>query len=314
MAFIPLKFFKTTPTYNFMGKRWIGFSISFLIILISVFLLVTRGLNWGIDFTGGVLMEVRTDKPAILSEFRPLFPSDEFGDVSLQHFGGEQEVMLRFQSSEGTDQQALITTVKERLATTDYSFDYRKVDYVGPTVGKELIQAGALAMALAILAILFYIWFRFEWQFGLGAVLALGHDLIATLGFISFMGYEFGLASVAAILTILGYSINDSVVLFDRVREMRRKYKKMPLLQLLNESTNLNLGRTLLTSGTTLLALVALVWVGGEVLRGFVSAILFGILIGTYSSIYISVPVLIYFRLQEERPLEDNKTQPKALA
>lgn len=292
------------PQYAFMQKRWIGFIIAFLAVGASLFLLGTRGLNWGIDFTGGVLMEVRTDRPADLGDFRPLFPSAEYGEVTLQHFGDEQEVMLRFQSKEGNDQQQLIARIKEALATTDYQFDYRQVDYVGPTVGKELIRAGALAMTLAVLAILLYIWFRFEWQFGLGAVLALLHDLIVTLGFTSLMGYEFGLASIAAILTILGYSINDSVVLFDRVREMRRKYKKMPLMQLLNESINLNLARTILTSGTTLLALIALVTVGGEVIHGFVAAILFGVIAGTFSSIYIALPILIYFRLPDEREIK----------
>lgn len=292
------------PQYAFMQKRWIGFVIAFLAVGASLFLLGTRGLNWGIDFTGGVLMEVRTDRPADLGDFRPLFPSAEYGEVTLQHFGDEQEVMLRFQSKEGNDQQQLIARIKEALATTDYQFDYRQVDYVGPTVGKELIRAGALAMTLAVLAILLYIWFRFEWQFGLGAVLALLHDLIVTLGFTSLMGYEFGLASIAAILTILGYSINDSVVLFDRVREMRRKYKKMPLMQLLNESINLNLARTILTSGTTLLALIALVTVGGEVIHGFVAAILFGVIAGTFSSIYIALPILIYFRLPDEREIK----------
>ena len=310
MQIFPLRFFSDTPKFDFMGRRWFGFALSALIVLGAIFLLLTRGLNWGIDFTGGVLMEVRTDKPAILADFRPLFPSADYGEVSLQHFGDEKEVMLRFQSREGSDQKALIANVKDKLAITDYTIDYRKVDYVGPTVG---IQAGTLAMVLAITAILIYIWFRFEWQFGLGAVLALLHDLIATLGFISFMGYEFGLASVAAILTILGYSINDSVVLFDRVREMRRKFKKMPLMQMLNESINLNLSRTLLTSGTTLLALIALVTLGGEVIQGFVAAILFGVVAGTYSSIYISLPILIYFKLPDERPMSE-KSKVEATA
>ncbi len=314
MKLFPLRFFSDTPEFNFMGKRWVGFAFSAIIVTAAIFLLLTRGLNWGIDFTGGVLMEIRTEKPAILADFRPLFPSSEFGEVSLQHFGDEQEVMLRFQSSEGDDQQVLITRVKEKLATTAYKLDYRKVDYVGPTVGKELIQAGALAMTLAIFAILLYVWFRFEWQFGLGAVLALMHDLIATLGFISLMGFEFGLASVAAILTILGYSINDSVVLFDRVREMRRKFKKMPLMQMLNESINLNLSRTILTSGTTLLALIALVTLGGEVIRGFVAAILFGVVAGTYSSIYISLPILIYFKLPDDRPMKEGDDKVEAIA
>jgi len=301
-----MRFFSQTPNYDFIGKRWWGFSLTLLIILASIALLGTRGLNWGIDFTGGVLIEFRTDKPATLGDFRPLFEAEDFGEISLQHFGDDQEVMLRFQSQNKEDQQALIVQAKEKLATTDYQIEYRKVDYVGPAVGQELIRDGSLALGLAVIAILLYIWFRFEWQFGVGAVLALLHDLVATLGFVSLMGYEFGLASIAAILTILGYSINDSVVLFDRVREMRRKYKKMPLIQLMNESINRNLSRTLLTSGTTIFALLALMLVGGEVIHGFVSAILFGVIAGTFSSIYIALPVLIYFRLTTQTTEEDD--------
>lgn len=305
MARFPIRFFKDEPRYDFMGKRWLGFGFSTLLIVAAVFLLTTRGLNWGIDFTGGVLMEIRTEQPADLSELRPLFPTEEFGEVSLQHFGDEQEVLIRLELQEDVEQAELVAHVKQQLESTGWKIDYRRTDYVGPTVGEELIQAGSLALGLAIIGILLYVWFRFEWQFGVGAVIALVHDAVITLGFISLMGYEFGLASIAAILTILGYSINDSVVIFDRVREMRRKYKKMALPEMLNNAINLNLARTLLTSGTTLLALVALVAFGGEVIRGFTAAILFGVAIGTYSSIYVAVPVLIYFGLVPEEEDDD---------
>ena len=308
MQLFPLRFFSDEPQFGFMQKRMAGFAVSALIIVAAVFLLATRGLNWGIDFTGGVLMEIRTDKPAQLLELRPLFPSDRFGEVSLQHFGDAQEVMIRLELSDDTEQAVLVQQAKDALATSDYQIEYRKVDYVGPTVGKELVRAGALAFGLAVLGILMYTWFRFEWQFGLGAILALLHDAIAVMGFYSFTGYEFGLSSIAAVLTILGYSINDTVVMFDRVREMRRKYRKISLEEILNKSINMNLSRTILTSGTTLVAVLALVLLGGEVIAGFSAAILFGIIVGTHSSIYVAVPLLIYFPLDEERE-EAEKTE-----
>jgi len=309
MAMFPLRFFKDEPTFRFMDKRWMGFIFSAILIIASIFILSTRGLNWGIDFTGGILMEVRTDAPADLGKMRELFPAEEFGEVTLQHFGDEQEVMIRLEMDENANQAEAIANIKNALSKSSYKIEYRKTDYVGPTVGKELIQAGILSLGLAVFAILLYIWFRFEWQFGLGAVVALLHDGIITLGFFSLTGYEFGLSSVAAILTILGYSINDSVVIFDRVREIRRKFKKMPLPDILDRSINLNLARTLLTSGTTLMALLALVVLGGEVMRGFAAAILFGVAIGTYSSVYIAVPVLIYFGLADEEPTDESEIE-----
>jgi preprotein translocase SecF subunit len=216
--------------------------------------------------------------------------------------------MIRMGLEEGADQAALIEQAKAKFAAAGVKVEYRKIDYVGPVVGRELIEGGIISLVLALLGIMAYVWFRFEWQFGLGGVLALAHDLVFTLGFYAFSGYEFGLTAIAALLTILGYSINDSVVLFDRVRELRRKYKKMPVEELLNRSINMNLGRTLMTSCTVMLASLALVLVGGEVLRSFAGAILFGLIAGTYSSIYISVPVLIYFKLGEAKEEEADKT------
>lgn len=302
------RFFDKETSFDFMGKRWLGFAVSGAMVATSLFFITVYGFNWGIDFTGGVLMEIRTEQPADLSKLRPLLPEKEFGEVSMQHFGDVREVMIRLELEEGQDQAALIEHAKAKLAEAGVAAEYRKIDYVGPVVGRELIEGGVISLVLALLGIMAYVWFRFEWQFGLGGALALAHDLVFTLGFYAFSGFEFGLTAVAALLTILGYSINDSVVLFDRVREMRRKYKKMPVEELLNRSINLNLGRTLMTSVTVMLASLALVLVGGEVLRGFAGAILFGLIAGTYSSIYISVPVLIYFGLGEAKEEEADKT------
>lgn len=302
------RFFTSETHFDFMGKRLLGFAVSGAMVCASVFFIAVHGFNWGIDFTGGVLMEIRTEQPADLATLRPILPEKDFGEVSMQHFGDVHDVMIRLKLEEGADQAALIEKVKLHLKEAGVDAEYRKIDYVGPAVGKELVQGGIISLVLALAGIMAYVWFRFEWQFGLGGVLALAHDLVFTLGFYAFSGYEFGLTAVAALLTILGYSINDSVVLFDRVREMRRKYKKMPVEELLNRSINLNLGRTLMTSCTVMLASLALVLVGGEVLRSFAGAILFGLIAGTYSSIYISVPVLIYFRLGETK----DEVAPKA--
>ncbi len=297
----PIRFFPQEPSFDFIGKRTLGFAISALLILASIFLLAGRGLNFGIDFTGGVLVEARSESPVELSQMRTLFADGSFGEVSLQHFGDEHEVLIRIQQQEGDNPQDVVKRAKARLAENGYAdLDYRKTDFVGPTVGNELIRAGALSLILAMAAIMLYIWFRFEWQYGVGAVLALLHDLVATLGFYAFTGYDFGLASIAAILTILGYSINDSVVIYDRIRENLRKYKKRSVMDVINNSINANLSRTLLTSGTTLLAVGVLVVFGGEVLRGFSMAILFGVVVGTYSSVFVAAPVLLYFRLREE--------------
>jgi preprotein translocase subunit SecF len=299
------RFFAKETVFDFMGKRWIGFAVSGLMVFASLFFIAVHGFNWGIDFTGGVLMELRTEQPADLQQMREMFSAKEYGEVSLQQLGNPNDVMLRLELAEGQDQAALIEKVKAQMTTAHLAVDYRKIDYVGPAVGRELIQGGVISLALAMLGIMLYVWMRFEWQYGVGGIIALLHDLVFTLGFFAFSGYEFGLSSIAALLTILGYSINDSVVLFDRVRDMRRKYKKMPMEELLNKSINLNLGRTLMTSGTTILAALALVVGGGEVLRSFSAAILFGLVVGTYSSIYMSVPVLIYLRLADDKAEDD---------
>ena len=304
MMHFPVRFFSNKTTFDFMAHRWIAFLVTGVMVLGSIFLLSTRGLNLGIDFTGGVLMEVQTPQAAPLGELRKLFPPEEFGEVTLQYFGTERDVMIRLPLVKEGEQGAVVDKVKKALADNHYQVTYRKIDYVGPTIGQEMIHSGFMAMGLAILGIVAYVSFRFEWQYGIGAVVTLLHDFIAVMGFYSLTHFEFGLSSIAAVLTVVGYSVNDTVVVFDRIREMRRKFKKMTLEQLINLSINSTLSRTVLTSVTTLLAVLALVLLGGEVLRGFSASILFGILVGTYSSIFVSAPVLIYFRLPEDRARE----------
>ncbi len=296
----PLRFISSDCKIPFMRLRWVGFVLSIALMVAAVVLLFTRGLTLGIDFTGGILMEMRAEKPVELAPLRTALGQGDFGEVSLQHFGDEHELLLRIQAQEGEDQAKKVEKVKSILAESiEGELDFRKIDYVGPSVGQELVQSAYISISLAFLAIMIYVWFRFEWQFGVGGILALVHDATMMLGFYLVTGFDFNLTSVAAILTIVGYSINDSVVIYDRIRENMRKYKQMGMLELLNLSINETLSRTVLTAGTTALAALALVVFGGESLRGFSAALLFGVVFGTYSSIYISAPILLYFNLRD---------------
>jgi len=216
------------------------------------------------------------------------------GDITLQRFGEETDVLIRIQKQPGEDQSVAIRTVQEALGP---NVEFRRTEFVGPTVGEELKEAGAIAVALSLLAMMAYIWFRFEWQFSVGAIVALAHDVITTVGLFALTGLEFNLATVAAVLAIAGYSINDTVVVYDRVRENLRRYKSMSMPDLLNRSVNETLSRTVMTSLTTLLALIALAIFGGEVIRGFCIALIWGVVIGTYSSMYIAVPALLWTKL-----------------
>jgi len=294
--------------FNFMGKRWLGFAFSIALTLASLGLFFSKGLNLGIDFTGGILMEIHTEQSADLGKLREVLGSQGFGEISLQNIGdiaSGKDVMIRIQVSENDDQAAVTTKVKALLAEqVGAGIDYRKIDYVGPTVGQELVQSGTLAVLSAFACIMLYVWFRFEWQYGVGAILALLHDSILIIGFFALTRLEFGLTAVAAILTIVGYSINDSVVIYDRIRENMRRFKKMPVFELLNISINETLSRTVLTASTTLLASIALLIFGGEVIRAFSAAMVFGVIIGTYSSIYISAPALIYLHLRDTEAKE----------
>lgn len=298
--------------FDFITRRWIGFVVTGLIIIGSIVSLSTRGLNFGIDFAGGILIEVQTPGPADLAAMRGALGNLDIGEVALQTFGKPNEVLIRVQRQDGDEkaQMAALDKVRGALGT---GYDFRRTEVVGPKVGDELVRDGVLAVALSILAIGLYVWFRFEWQFGIGALLATIHDVVGTFGFFSITGLEFNLTIVAAILTIAGYSINDTVVEYDRVRENLRKYKSMPLAELLNLSINQTLSRTILTGGTTLAAVLAMLVLGGPVLEGFSAAMIFGVLIGTYSSIYVAMPVLIYFNLRtlgSSQSDEDAEEQP----
>jgi preprotein translocase SecF subunit len=267
--------------------------ISIISIIASITLVFTRGLNFGIDFAGGILIEARLQEKADLEKIRAVLPSEKFGEISIQNFD-EKDIIIRASKAKDSNQSAAVKQIQTVLNQTFSGIEYRKVDFVGPQVGAELIQNGLLALFMSLLFIMIYVWIRFDWQFGIGAIAALLHDAIVTVGFFSITGLEFNLTSIASILTIIGYSINDSVVIFDRIRENLRKFKKMDLSDLLNSSINSTLSRTVLTSSTTLVSLIALMFFGGEALRSFSVSLFFGILVGTYSSIYISAPILIY--------------------
>ncbi len=293
---------------NFIGLRFAAFMISFLILVASVGLTVQKGLSFGIDFTGGTLIEVRTPEVPDLGALRSDLNDLGIGAVQIQEFGAPDDLLIRFPEQIGGAEAQKIaidkvrTLLDERFSGDggDSLVDYRRTEFVGPQVGEELKKQGMYAVIFSLVGILAYIWFRFEWQFGVAAIIALAHDGIATIGLFALTQMEFNLSTVAAILMIAGYSINDTVVVFDRIRENLRKYKKMPLEELFNLSVNNMLGRTLMTSVTTLLALVALYAFGGEVIRGFVFALIFGIVIGTYSSIFIAAPVLLFMNIRRD--------------
>lgn len=287
----------TGTKIEFMRYRKFAVVLSIILGLASVGLFLTKGLNYGIDFQGGILVEIRTtDGPADMAKLRSSLSKLGLGEVQLQEFGADTDVLIRVQRQPGGE-EAQRTAVKKVQEALGQNIDYRRSEFVGPKVGGELIEAGITAVVLALAVMLLYIWFRFEWQFGVGAVVALFHDVVLTIGVFSLLGLEFNLSTVAAILTIAGYSINDTVVVYDRVRENLRKYKKMDMIPLLNLSLNDTLSRTLLTSVTTLLALVILFLFGGEVIKGFSFAMIWGVIVGTYSSIFIAVSMLLFMKV-----------------
>lgn len=290
----------------FVKQRRFFFTFSMILFVLALGATVIQGLNFGIDFKGGILLEVRNKSgPADISTMRRTLGALNLGEVTLQEFGQPTDVLIRVERQTGGEkaQIAAIAKIKTALGS---NVDYRRTEFVGPQVGRELIWAGFWAMVLALLGILIYVWFRFEWQFSVAAILALSHDILLTLGFFAVLRLEFNLATVAALLTVAGYSINDTVVVFDRVRENLRKYKKMPLAELMNKSINQTLSRTVLTSVTTLLAIIALVVFGGQVIRDFSLALVWGVVIGTYSSICLAVPILLYFNLRRDGTVPQN--------
>ena len=292
------KILPTDSDYQFMSIRKTMMYLSSFFIVISVLLLVFKGLNLGIDFKGGTLIEISTNNTNI-SELRSIL-SPEFNEVSLQEFGDSKTIIIRLQNDTNTESITTVNKVKELIR--DKVSEFRRSEFVGPTISSELLLKGLQAVLFALLAILIYIWLRFEWQFGFGAVVALAHDVLFTLGVLSLLNIEFSLSSIAAILTIAGYSINDTVVIFDRVRENLRKFKRLDLVELFNVSINNTLSRTIMTSITTLIALVCLFVLGGHVIKPFAFAMIIGVLIGTYSSMFVAVPTLLLFKF---RPQED---------
>ncbi len=297
---------------NFISRKNLFFAFSAVLVIASISLYLAKGLSYGIDFKGGILMEIQTTSgPADVGAMRKTLSALDLGDVSLQEFGAPNEILITVQAQEGgaDAQSAAVEHIKGALGS---GIEYRRTEFVGPKISDELLLDGIYAVSAAIFAILLYVWFRFEWQFGLGAVVALVHDVISTVGIFSLLGMEFNLTTVAAVLTIAGYSINDTVVVFDRVRENLRRYKKLPLPELLNKSINETLSRTIMTSVTTLLALLSLYVLGGEVIRGFSFAMIWGVVIGTYSSVCLAVPVLLYLNIQRRSGAD--KTEQEATA
>lgn len=280
--------------FDFMRFRRISFPLSALLSIAAIMLYFFHGLNFGIDFRGGTLMEVReTAGPADLAKMRATLGGLNLGEVQLQQFGGPSEVLIRIAEQPGGDAAQQQAVQKVRAALGD-KIEYRRVEVVGPRVSGELAQNGTLGVLLSLAAIMVYVWFRFEWQYSLGAIIATLHDVVLTIGLFAVMQLEFNLSSIAAILTIIGYSLNDTVVVYDRIREMRRKYKRMHLITMLDLAINQTLTRTTMTALTTLIALLSLYIFGGEVIRSFTFAMLFGVAVGTYSSIFIAAPVLIF--------------------
>ena len=281
--------------------------LSIILIVLSILLLTFKGLNYGVDFKGGTLIELRTDQDsANISKIRDSFNQMNLGDVSVKNFGNETDFIVKFEKQNSNDPK-FIDNLKNKLSSSIGTVDFRRVENVGPKVSAELLQSGIIAIGLSLAAMLLYIWIRFEWQFSLGAIIALFHDVIITLGIFSLFSLEINLSIVAAVLTIVGYSMNDTVVIFDRVRENLRKFADIKIYELTNISINQTLSRTIITSATTLLALLSIFFFGGEILKGFSLAMILGVVFGTYSSIYIANPVLVFLKVSQRTIVKEEK-------
>ena len=281
---------------------------SIILIIISLLLLLIKGLNYGVDFKGGTLIEIRTnDKNISISDLRRSFNKMNLGDVSVKQFGSENDFIVKFEKR-NSNKSNFIEEIKNKL--TNYigdNYDFRRVENVGPKVSSELLKSGIIAIGLSLAAMLIYIWIRFEWQFSLGAIIAIFHDVIITLGIFSLFGFEINLSIVAAVLTIVGYSMNDTVVIFDRVRENLKKYSDIKIFDLTNISINETLSRTIITSITTLIALLSIYFFGGQILKGFSLAMILGVIFGTYSSIYIANPILVLLNVSQKTVIKEDK-------
>ena len=279
--------------------------ISLVLFIVSIFFLIFKGLNYGVDFKGGTLIELRTDNSNYKTEdIRNAFSKLNFNDLSVKKFGKENDYVVKFERPD-LNEPEFIKDLKVDLDKYLENYNFRRVENVGPKVSAELLQDGVTAIAIALAAMLIYIWFRFEWQFSIGAIIAIFHDVTITLGIFSALSLEINLSIVAAVLTIVGYSMNDTVVIFDRVRENLKKYADIKIFDLTNLSINETLSRTLITSITTLLALLSIFFFGGEILKGFSFAMILGVILGTYSSIFIANPILVYFRVSQKTLVKD---------
>ena len=302
-----LKILPTNSKINFLGLRFVTYVISVILSFGSLGLFFIKGVNYGIDFKGGTMIEVRTPSPVNLAQMRSDLNALNLGAISLQEFGSPQDILIRVEQQKGDekDQLSAIEKIKESLGA---DMEYRRIETVGPAVGAELVENSIYAVLWALVAMLVYIWLRFEWQFGVCAILALAHDALSILGLYSLFGLEFNLTAIVAILITIGYSINDTVVIYDRVRENLRKFKKMALEDVLNLSINETLSRTILTSSSTLLALFALYFWGGEVISTYSLPILVGVTVGTYSSIFLAAPLLKSFNFKVRKD-DDKKVE-----
>lgn len=294
-----IRYFPTNTRFEFMRLRRMSFPFSAALSLLTVVLFLAVGMNFGIDFKGGTLIEMRAlNGTADVGDIREQANRLGFGSVEVQGFGDGREVSVRVELQPGGErgQQEVVSRMRETFSD---QYEFRRIEVVGPRVSSELVQSGTLGVILALVTILAYLWFRFEWQYAIGAVVATLHDIVLTIGFFSLMQIEFNMTSIAALLTIMGYSLNDTVVVYDRIRETLRKYKRMPINELLDLAINDTLARTIMTGLSTGFAIIALAIFGGEVLRGFSYTMLFGLIVGTYSSVFIAAPILVYLGLRQ---------------
>ena len=294
--------------YNFEQKFKLANITSMILVLLSIFMILFKGLNFGIDFKGGTLMELRCDSSNIqISDVRSSFNQLDLGDINVKEFGKKGDFLIKFERK-SFDDKISIKTIKEKVSNElQGNVDFRRVENVGPKVSKELLESGLLAISLALAAMLFYIWVRFEWQFSIGSIIAIFHDVLITIGLFSLLSLEINLSIVAAVLTIVGYSMNDTVVIYDRIRENLIKYSSLKIGEISNKSINETLSRTIITSSTTLLALISIFILGGEILKGFSLAMIIGVIIGTYSSIFVASPILKYFNVSYKTISNDNE-------
>jgi len=300
--------FKIPKDIKFSNFYYKSNIFSLIFIILSVLILSIKGLNLGVDFKGGTLIEIRTENSQVkISEIRQSFIKMNLGDVTVKNFGTKNDFLVKIEMKKN-DNDDFVKSINENLSKDlGSSVNFRRVENVGPKVSDELFKAGLLAISLSLAAMLFYIWIRFEWQFSLGAISAIIHDVIITLGIFSFLSYEINLSIVAAVLTIVGYSMNDTVVIFDRIRENLKKYSKISISDISNISTNETLSRTLITSVTTLLALFSIYIFGGEILKGFSFAMIIGVIIGTFSSIFVATPILNYMGVSQKTILKEDE-------